>query len=169
MWFTLRPLGADYRPVHSFVMTRELAVPAAEAFAILADATEWARWFPGMSQVTWVSPEAERNKPHAVRQADTTSGNVIEHFVVWEDGKRLAFYAERMTSPFVGAFWEDYVIEPAGPSRSRLTWTVGFEPRLVFRPLMFAIRPRFAKMFDEAADALTAYVAKRPRAAAAAA
>lgn len=162
MWFDLKPLEDSYPYVakHKFVMTRELAVTPARAFAILADTNEWPRWFPGMARVTWISPEAERNRPHAVRRADTTSGDVVEHFVVWDEGKRLAFYVERMTSPYVSAFFEDYVLEAVGDDRSRLTWIVAFEPRVVFRPLMFAIRPRFAKMFDEAADALVRYVAK---------
>lgn len=163
MWFDLRPLAPDYpaRAPHRFVMERELAGTPAAIFAILADVSEWPRWFPDMRGVTWISPEAERNKPHAVRRADTGSGDVIEHFVVWDEGKRLAFYAERMTTPLVSEFFEDYVIEPVGTDRSRLIWTVAFSPRIVFRPLMFAIRPKFAKMFDAAADALVRHVEKR--------
>jgi hypothetical protein len=163
MWFTLRPLGSDYpsRAPHRFVMERELAATPAALFAILADASEWPRWFPDMKRMTWVSPEAERSKVDAVRRADTGSGDVIEHFVVWDPSKRLAFYAEKMTTPLVSEFFEDYVIEPVGTDRSRLIWTVGFQPRIPFRPLMFAIRPKFAKMFDGAADALVGYVGRR--------
>jgi ribosome-associated toxin RatA of RatAB toxin-antitoxin module len=163
MWFDLETLDADYpyRAKHRFVMTRELDATPDRLFAILADVDEWPRWFPDMSKMAWISPEAARNKPHAVRRANTSSGDVIEHFVAWDEGKRLAFYAERMSTPLVRAFFEDYVIEPVGTNRSRLTWIVAFEPRLPFRPLMFAIRPSFAKMFDSAADALVTYVAKR--------
>lgn len=162
MWFTLRALPADYRSPHQFVMVRDVALAPDALFSLLADATEWPRWFPGMKRVTWISPEGEREKVGAVRRADTEPGDVFEHFVAWDRPRRLAFYVEKMTTPYVHEFFEDYVIEPAGEGRSRLTWTVAFAPRLVFRPLMFAIRPRFAKMFDDAADALVAYVA-RPR------
>jgi hypothetical protein len=92
-----------------------------------------------------------------VRRADTKSGDVIEHFVVWDAPKRMAFYAERMTTPIASEFFEDYVIESIGEGRSRLTWTVAFKARVPFRPLMFLIRPRFSKMFDDAADALVRF------------
>jgi hypothetical protein len=75
----------------------------------------------------------------------------------------MAFYAERMTTPLASEFFEDYVIEPLGDGRARLTWTVAYLPRLPFRPIMFLIRPRFAKMFDDAADALVRYVAATTR------
>ena len=165
MWFNLRALGPDYpgRAPHKFVMTRELATTPAALFAILADPAEWPRWFPDMRGMSWISEVADRDKVDAVRRADTGSGDVIEHFVAWEPGKRLAFYAEKMTTPLVNEFFEDYAIEAVGVDRARLTWTVGFQPRLFFRPLMFAIRPRFGKMFDDAADALVRHVAKPQR------
>ncbi len=161
MWFTLRALPPDYRSPHRFVMVRELSTTPEKLFALLADASEWPRWFPDMRRVTWISPEGEREKIGAVRRADTGSGDVFEHFVAWDAPRRMAFYVEKMTAPYVSAFFEDYVVEKLGEDRARLTWTVAFEPRMVFRPLMFAIRPRFAKMFDDAADALVTYVAGR--------
>lgn len=164
MWFTLRPLPESYARTarHTFVMERELETSAEALFALLADAEAWPKWFPDMRRVTWLSPEGERARVDAVRRADTGSGDVIEHFVVWDAPRRFAFYAERMSTPLVSEFFEDYEITPLGPQRSKLRWVVAFEPRLVFRPLMFAIRPRFAAMFDGAADALVAYV-KRTR------
>jgi hypothetical protein len=93
-----------------------------------------------------------------VRRADTGSGDVIEHFVVWDAPRRMAFYAEKMTTPIAIEFFEDYVIEPIDATRCRLTWTVAYQPRWPFRPFMFAIEPRFVKMFDEAADALVRHV-----------
>jgi hypothetical protein len=139
-------------------MKREVSVSAEKLFAILADETEWPKWFPDMRAMSWISPEPERRRVHAVRRADTGSGDVIEHFVVWDAPKRLAFYAERMTTPIASEFFEDYVIEPLDGGRARLTWTVGYLPRIPFRPFMFLIRPRFAKMFDAAADALVRHV-----------
>lgn len=161
MWFTLTSLDADYpsRAPHRFVMEREVATSADALFAILADPEQWPRWFPDMRGMRWISPEAERSRVGAMRRADTGSGDLIEHFVAWDPGRRLAFYAHKMTTPLVSEFFEDYVISPLGPDRARLVWTVGFRPRLPFRPLMFAIRPRFAKMFDTGADALVRYVA----------
>lgn len=165
MWFQLRTLDADYlsRAKNTFVMKREVGLSAEALFALLADAAEWPKWFPDMSGVSWISAEPDRAKVHAVRRANTGSGDVIEHFVVWDSPKRMAFYAERMTTPIASEFFEDYVIEPLDGGRARLTWTVAYLPRLPFRPFMFAIRPRFAKMFDDAADALVRHVAAKKR------
>lgn len=160
MWFSLRTLDADYLSgaPNTFVMRRELGVSAEKLFAILADEKQWTKWFPDMRGVSWISAESDRRRAHAVRRADTGSGDVIEHFVVWDAPRRMAFYAERMTTPLASEFFEDYRIEALGEGRSRLVWTVAYQPRLPFRPFMFAIRPRFAKMFDDAADALVRYV-----------
>lgn len=163
MWFTLTPLDADYpsRAPHRFVMEREVATSADALFSLLADPEAWPKWFPDMRGMRWISPEGERARVGSIRRADTGSGDVIEHFVAWDVGRRLAFYAHQMTTPLVSEFFEDYVISPLGPDRARLVWTVAFRPRLPFRPLMFAIRPRFAKMFDDGADALVRYVAAK--------
>jgi hypothetical protein len=160
MWFRLRTLDDDYltRAPNTFVMRRELGVSAEKLFAILADETQWTKWFPDMHGVQWMSAEADRRKPHAVRRANTGSGDVMEHFVIWDAPRRMAFYAERMTTPLASEFFEDYAIEPLGEGRSRLVWTVAYQPRLPFRPFISLIRPRFAKMFDDAADALVRYV-----------
>ncbi len=164
MWFTLTPLDAAYPrgAKHRFVMERELPLSTHALFDLLADIAAWPKWFPEMRAMRWISPEPERARVGAIRRADTGSGDVIEHFVVWDRGVRMAFFAEKMTTPLVSAFFEDYEITSLGEGRSKLVWTVAFEPRIPFKPLMFAIRPRFAKMFDDAADALVAYVAKRP-------
>lgn len=162
MWFTLRTLDADYvsRAPNTFVMRREVPVSAEKLFEVLADEREWTKWFPDMRAVRWLSPEADRRKAHAVRRADTGSGDVIEHFVVWDAPRRMAFYAERMSTPLASEFFEDYLVEPIGADRARLVWTVAYQPRLPFRPFMFAIRPRFAKMFDDAADALVRHLSR---------
>ena len=161
MWFQLRTLGPDYpsSAPYKFVMVREVDVSREKLFAILADEKEWPKWFPDMRGVTWISPESERRKVAAVRRADTGSGDVIEHFVAWDAPTRMAFYAARMTTPIASEFFEDYVLEPLGEQRARLTWTVAYLPRVPFRPFMFLIRPRFAKMFDDAADALVRHLA----------
>ncbi|MFO0686164.1 MAG: SRPBCC family protein [Sandaracinus sp.] len=161
MWFRLKDLDAGYpaRAPRRFVIEREVACSAERLFAMLGDPSEWPRWFPDMRAMRWISPEGERAKVGAIRRADTGSGDVIEHFVAWESPRHIAFYAEKMTTPLATEFFEDYVITPLGESRARLTWTVGYQLRLPLRPLAFLIVPRFAKMFDDAGDALVKHVA----------
>ncbi len=163
MWFRLKDLDADYpaRAPRRFVIERELACSADRLFTLLGDPDQWPRWFPDMRAMRWLSPEGERAKVGAIRRADTGSGDVIEHFVAWDPPRRIGFYAEKMSTPIATEFFEDYVIEALGPDRSRLKWTVGYQLRLPLRPLAFVIVPRFAKMFDDAGDALVKYVAAR--------
>lgn len=154
MWFDLLPLDAGYpaRAPNKFVMRRELPISRAAAFGKLADVAVWPTWFPDMKRMQWISPEAERSRVGAVRRADTGSGDVIEHFVAWDHDVRLGFYAERMSTPLVIEFFEDYVLEDA-PGGCVLTWIVGYRPRWWILPLHPIIRPRFRKMFEDAADA----------------
>ncbi len=157
----MTPLDANYlaRAPFTFVMDRELGVPRAEAFRLLSDPDVWPRWFPDMKRMRWISPEGERGKVGAIRRADTGSGDVIEHFVAWDENVRLAFYAERMSTPLVSEFFEDYVLSdvPGKEGRCMLRWTVGYRPRTLIRPFHPLIRPRFRKMFEDGADAFARY------------
>jgi hypothetical protein len=163
MWFSLRPVGPDYgsSAPKSFVYDVELAAPPDVVFAILADAKEWPKWFPDMTGMKWLSPEAERGKVGARRLAETRSGDVEEHFIVWEPNRRIAFYAERMSTPLVTEFMEDYHLEAAGPDKTRLKWLVHYRPRTAIAFLHPIIRPIFDRMFRKGSEALVTYVARR--------
>jgi hypothetical protein len=155
MWFTLTPLDADY-PRRGTASLRD----GARDPALGEGALRSARRPRAVAQVVprhearcaGSAPSPSAARVGALRRADTGSGDVLEHFVAWDPGKRLAFFAEKMTTPLVSEFFEDYVITPLGPITARkLVWTVGLPSHASpFRPLMFAIRPRFAKMFDDA-------------------
>lgn len=53
---------------------------------------------------------------------------VQEHFFVWEEGRRHAFYVTEANLPVFRRLAEDYVVEPDGPERCRFTWVVAAEP-----------------------------------------
>jgi hypothetical protein len=53
---------------------------------------------------------------------------VQEHFFIWEEGRRYAFHGTEANLPVFKRLAEDYVIEPDGPDRCRLIWTVALEP-----------------------------------------
>lgn len=80
---------------------------------------------------------------------------VQEHFFVWEEGRRHAFYGTTANVPAFKRFAEDYVVEPDGPERCRLTWTIAVEPTtlgklggpangLLFKRLFAQTRRHFA-------------------------
>ncbi len=161
MWFRLQPVDASYgdRAPHTFRYVIELAAPPDRVFQILGDPTQWPKWFPDMTGMRWLSPEGDRAKVGARRLAETRSGDVEEHFTVWGPGKRIAFYAERMSTPLDTEFMEDYHLEPIGAGRTKMTWLVHSRPRRGIAILHPIIRPIFGRMFRKGSEALVDYVA----------
>jgi hypothetical protein len=65
------------------------------------------------------------------RTARALSGAIVFHerFFGWEEGRRHSFYVMQATVPLFKRFAEDYLLEPAGETSCRLTWTIATEPR----------------------------------------
>ena len=57
-----------------------------------------------------------------------------EHFFIWEEGRRHAFYLTRLNLPIFTAFAEDYVVEPDGADGCRFTWRLAVTPSAFGRP-----------------------------------
>jgi hypothetical protein len=111
--------------------TFAIARPAVEVWrALVADRPlAWCR----ILAIRWTS-----ERPHGVgttRQAKLLGGVVQlqEHFFVWEEGRRYAFYATEANLPLFRRLAEDYVVEPDGPDRCRFTWTIAIEPSALGR------------------------------------
>jgi hypothetical protein len=85
-------------------------------------------WCRALS-ITWTS-----SRPFGVgttRQAKILGGalTVQERYFLWDEGHRKAFCVVEATLPVFSRLAEDYVVEPLGPDRSRLTWTIAMEPK----------------------------------------
>lgn len=59
---------------------------------------------------------------------------VQEHFFVWEEGHRYAFYVTSANLPLFKRLAEDYVVEPDGENACRFTWTIALEPTTLGKP-----------------------------------
>jgi hypothetical protein len=108
-----------------FVDTIEIALPAETVWAELTrDGTlDWCRGL----DITWLS-----SRPFGVgttRQAKLLVAllHVREEYFIWEEGRRKAFSVTEVRPPAYRRSAEDYVVEPLGPNRCRLTWTLAFE------------------------------------------
>jgi hypothetical protein len=127
--------------------TFAIARPAGEIWgALVSDRTlDWCR----ILSIRWTS-----RRPYGVgttRQAKLLGGVVRlqEHFFIWEEGRRYAFYATEANLPLFRRLAEDYVVEPDGPERCRFTWTVAIEPSALGRsggPVNGAV---FKRLFAE--------------------
>jgi len=100
--------------------------PAEEVWGEFVSDTplEWCR---GLS-IRWTSA-----RPFAVgttREAKSLGGamKLQERYFIWEEGRRQSFYVTAANVPVFSRFAEDYVIEPDGAERCRLTWTFALEP-----------------------------------------
>jgi hypothetical protein len=51
-----------------------------------------------------------------------------EHFFLWEEGRRHAFYFERSNLPVFKQFGEYYEVVPTGDHSCRFTWKLAYEP-----------------------------------------
>lgn len=107
--------------------TFQIARPASEVWAELTadDALHWCR----AAKLTWTS-----GRPFGV--GTTRKGKVLgligvqEHYFIWEEGRRKAFYVTRSNLPLFRRLAEDYVVEPDGDDACRFTWTIAVEPTL---------------------------------------
>jgi hypothetical protein len=83
-------------------------------------------WCRALS-ITWTS-----ERPFGIgtiRQAKILGGalTVKERYFLWEEGRRKAFCVVDANLPVFERLAEDYVVEPLGPDRCRLTWTIAME------------------------------------------
>ncbi len=124
------------------VVSNEVSVPASSAhvFAVLADIGNWQTWCTGVTETVVVGPlptgiGAKRNvKAGGVR--------FEEVFVNWEDGVRVTFSGLTSSAPGFRSLVEDWSVvpDPADPSRSVLTQTMGVALRGPLRPLAGVLR-----------------------------
>jgi uncharacterized protein YndB with AHSA1/START domain len=124
------------------VFTEVVAAPRDAVFAAIADPTGWHAWFPGVRSARYASPP-----PHGVgtiREADVSGTRWVEEMIAWEPDRRWAYTVTEASTPLASAQVEVFdcndVLDAAGlagaagdPSavRTRVTWTLAIEPRLL--------------------------------------
>lgn len=126
---------APYR----FANSVDLAITPEQLFEVLADAESWPRWASVITKVTWTSPE-----PRGVGTTRIVHmrGGIVgdEEYLVWEPFTRMAFRFNECSTRSLGAFAEDYRVEPTRAG-CRLTWTMAIKPLGVARLGLFLGRP----------------------------
>ena len=87
-----------------------------------------------------------RNHPDGVA-VDVT---LDEHFFRWEQNRRCSFYATGQSMPLAHALAEDYLLEELAPGKTRFTYSVALEPRLMVAMGGPVSRMYFGSMFKSA-------------------
>ena len=158
VYFECRPVDLDFaaRAPWSFENVVDLDATPDEVFALFADGESWPRWFPGIRNVTWTSPEPKG--VGTTRTVTLATATVFEHFVAWEPGRRFAFRFEGANRPLFRALLEDYVLEPLDGGRTRFTYRVAVDPTWLLRLLGPLARGLLARTFRGGAQGLRTYL-----------
>ena len=72
-----------------------------------------------------------------------------EHFFIWEEGRRMAFYITHANLPLFARLAEDYVVEPEGDARCRFTWSAAITPSPLGKPGAPVNRLLFGSFFRD--------------------
>lgn len=136
-WFKTEPVDESFfetAPVR-LVETYEVKRPASEVWAELTaeHPLAWCRII-GANGINWTS-----DRPFGVGTTRTVSAlkgakKFREHFFIWEEGRRQAFYVVEASAPLVKRFAEDYVVEPTSETSCKFTWTIAYEPSAIGKP-----------------------------------
>jgi uncharacterized protein YndB with AHSA1/START domain len=103
-----------------------------EVFKILEDGEQWTQWFENMTAVDWFTSD-----PKGVGTRRTVSfgqSSMEEHFLVWEEGRRMAFRFVSTTGNIFKALIEDYVLEDVPNQQGKCTFTYKVHAELSLFP-----------------------------------
>jgi len=130
MWFNLEPADLPFvaNSPWRFDVAEIVAAPPMRVFEAFAQPEKMAHWIIGFRRCEWKS---EPGGSGAVRELELTGIAFREHFLAWEPGRRACFAIDAMTVPLMQKMVEDVQIDPIGPDRSRLVWTVHYQPTLL--------------------------------------
>ena len=128
---TLQAVDETYfdRAPQLFAHSWSIDQPAEKVWAELTSETPL-HWVRGL-RLRWTSPQ-----PFGVgttRQGKTSGMTIDEHFFIWEEGRRYAFYVTQMSAPLFKSFAEDYIVEPDGADGCRFTWRIAMTPSTLGR------------------------------------
>ena len=157
--FECRPIGREFYETapQRFVFERELNTDPAGLFAILEDENSWPVWVSGITKVEWTTP-----RPFEVGTQRTVTFpggmQVFETFFLWDVPNEMAFHLHGATQKVWFAFGELYQVTDLGDGRSKLRWTVAYEPRYVFKVIHPLIKWLMRITLGSYMDGLVKYV-----------
>lgn len=162
--FECRIITPEFFQTAPCIFVSECEVPATPdaLFKIFEDENSWPVWAAGIEKVEWTTP-----RPFGVgtKRTVTLGGGLVvnELFVAWDPGKRMTFCFTSANQKIWSAFGEDYVVTDLGNGRSKLRWTVAFEPCGVYRWIMKIAGPGMRLWTGKIAKGLVRYAAARAK------
>lgn len=157
--FTPQPVEWIHTAPVIAAATRELAATPDEVFAALADHESWPEWFEALSKVERFGDLHEgvgSNRRVHIGSRVT----VDEEFNVWEPGERWGFTI-LSGPPGLRSMNELVTIQPTGPDRCRVTYTMGIDPKPWLAPVVKVATRQLRKNLGQALEQLGDHVARR--------
>lgn len=143
-----------------FQWSAELDIGIDEAFTLLGTAEGMERWVPMCRGVRYVHPPgASGLSVGSVRTISMGGLPAVERIVRLEPPRRLDYTVESIgvrLDRFVKDYRGETILEPLGPGRCRLTWSVYFRAEGAMRPLV----PLYRGLFRSTIGTLVKNVAK---------
>jgi len=154
VWFKLKQLTLeDYQKLpEKFVFEGILNCPAEELIDFIVEENLFAKWLQDFVSVKWIEKKDEGI--FSKRQVNLKTLAVKEYFIRWERGQRLSFLIYEMTIPLLNYMLEDYIFEALAPQKTRICWTVYYQPKWFIRPILPLARKIFGKMFQQSFENL---------------
>jgi hypothetical protein len=128
-------------------VSREMAVGAAAAFAVVADHARWPEWF---SQLKRVEVTGAPTGVGGQRRVALSGVVVDEVFIAWEPDRLFAFTVTHASRPMAKSMVEAVQVEPLGPDRCRVTYTQAIEPPGWMKPLVPVMKRSMHSMLGKA-------------------
>ncbi|MFH2005881.1 MAG: SRPBCC family protein [bacterium] len=156
--FKLAPCDIDFvntAPWRFFNRT-VVSAPPEVVFEVISSSELEKEWFPDFVGAQWLTPEPQR--VGSLRRYELTYMTILEEFLVWEPGKRMAFRLNEMSIPLLRRCLEYYSLIPTEDGGTELLWQVCYDPNPLMRPLRPVLDPLFRRDFRKATAQLTALV-----------
>jgi hypothetical protein len=133
MWFKLAPADLGFLAVAPSRFDTVMVIEATpeRIFRAFVEPAQMAKFIYGFRRCAWQTPA-----PYgvgALRQLDLWGLSFREHFIAWQDERRLCFSIDATSFPLMTRMVEDIQIDPLEDDRSRLVWSVYYEPKLLTR------------------------------------
>ncbi len=160
-WRPLEPCDESFftNAPHVYRYAMDLPVPPARVWESLTSASSVVDWTPLLRSIEWTSELGLGATRTVVLPLHALSFH--ESFFVWDEGRRIAFYAVETNRPLLRRFGEDYVVEP-NRAGSRFTWTFALEGNRFSAATLKATSRANALLFRRIAYGAKSYFARHP-------
>ncbi len=144
-------------------VAREFATTPDEVFEALCDHESWPDWFEAIERVERLGDQREgvgsRRRVHINKRF-----SVDEEFIVWEPGKAWGFTVYEASIGGLRTLNELVQIQAIADDRTRVTYTMGFDPNPVVGVLMkVGAKAVMRKKLGTALDSLGIHIAEKRR------